>query len=456
MKIISTETDNVGASSSTTASASLPVISPDRSYHSNDSATSGTDSDTDDDQPTQKALGKPGPDISKTNWKFWSSEHLKSLVLKAKGGVSDAVLAFIKSTMKDTKLIFVMGGAGTGKSSLLNELTGMDLHVGKSLGSGTRQYHVCPAVIDNQQYLFIDTAGFGAADLDNERNFQDIMGCLSVLGPFVTVAGVLFVYGRMERLLENDLRTMRWIECFCGPNFFQNIMIVTTKWDELVEDDFEDRWAITADFENYDVVRCLLKPPGRLHGATVYHHGFPEDKDIGELQIVRELNQKRALCDTEAGKVLTSNLDQTIVEVSEDSATLVPRPGSGKDDGVPLRQATVNNSSRESNDTRDTKTRDQSEHAKEQFKGQSEQPPHEEAKKQPKNRPKSQAKEEPSWFQRWFRSASDWWTVLSEAARFFAEARKGGYQSSNRTGGGSAPAWNPWKAARNWWNGTSA
>ncbi|KAI8297924.1 hypothetical protein K4K59_003140 [Colletotrichum sp. SAR11_240] len=228
----------------------------DRSNDPSDSSDLSSDTDTDDSQSNERAIGKPRPDISKTNWKHWSTEHLKSLVSKAKGGVSKAVLAFIKSTMKDTKLIFVMGKSGTGKSSLLNELTGMDLHVGTSLKSGTRQYHVCPAVIDHQQYLFIDTAGFGAADLDNEGNFQDIMTCLETLRPFVTFAGVLFVYGQMERLQCNDLLTMRWIECFCGPRFFQNITIVTTKWDEFTKPSFKKRWAITADFENYEAIHC--------------------------------------------------------------------------------------------------------------------------------------------------------------------------------------------------------
>lgn len=318
------------------------------------------------------------------------------------------------------------------------------------------------------------------------------MACLSTLRPFVTFSGVLYVYGRMGRLLDSDLRTLRWIECFCGPTFFQNITIVTTKWDELVEDAFEDRWAITADFENHEVVRCLLDPPGRLDGATIYHHGFPggrgsgdswssilskkrrahergdelrnlirrnyTDKDVGELQIIQELDQGMALCETEAARILASDLKQTIVEVSEDSATLVLRPGLDKDCGVLRSQKAVKNSSDKSDDSRDTETRDQpEEHTKKQSKEQSKQQPVEEFKKQPKEQPRNRtegkANEESSWFERWFQS--DWWAVLAEAARFFAEARNGGYQSSNRGGFGPPPAWNPWQAARNWWSGTA-
>ncbi|KAE9567461.1 hypothetical protein CGMCC3_g16441 [Colletotrichum fructicola] len=477
------------------ASVSVPLKNGGRSDDSADSSDLGSDTDSDGSRSLQRAIEKPGPDISKTNWKFWASQHLKSLVLKAKGGVSDAVLAFIKSTMKGTKLIFVMGNAGTGKSSLLNELTGMDLHVGMSLNSGTRQYHVFPAVIDDQQYLFIDTAGFGAADLNEEGNFQDIMACLSTLGPFVTVAGVLFVYGRMERLLSSDLRTLRWIECFCGPGFFQHITIITTKWDMLTEGSFEDAWAITTDFENHNAVSCLMNPPGRLHGATIYHHGLPgghgsmdswsnvfskkrcafergeelrnlirrkyANKDVSKLQVVRQLKQGRALWETEAAKVLRCDLNKITVEVSVDGAALVPQPGLSQDCGVIMSQEAVNSSGK-SDDSRDTQKRgDKSqEPTKGQAEEESKQQPREEPKEQPedqsKGRPKSQAKEGPSWFQSWFRSAYDWWAVLSEAAHFFAEARKKGYRSSNRKGAAPAPAWNPWQAARNWWNGTSA
>ncbi|KAK1837909.1 hypothetical protein CCHR01_19467 [Colletotrichum chrysophilum] len=472
------------------ASASVPLKNGGRSNDPNDSSDLGSGTHSDDSHSLQRAIGKPGPDISKTNWKLWSSEHLKSLVLKAKGGVSDAVLAFIKSTMKDTKLILVMGKSGTGKSSLLNELTGMDLHIGTSLKSGTRQYHICPAVIDNQQYLFVDTAGFGAGDLDDEDNFQNIMTCLSTLRPFVTVAGVLFVYGEMQRLIQSDLRTLRWIECFCGPQFFQNITILTTKWDEITEKAFKKRWAITVAFENYEVVHCLLNPTGRRHGATIYHHGLPggvgsenskssvlcneeqsdergdelrdlirrkyADADIEELQIIRELNQGRTLWDTEAAKVLMSNLHQTIVEVSNDKATLVPQLGSSKDCVVPL-LAEGGNPRRELNgDGNDTTRNEQEERTMGQTEGHFEQQPDDEVKEQPKKQTKRQAKPETSWFQRWLRGASDWWNVLSEAAHFFAEARKKGYQSSNRKGAAPAPAWNPWQAARNWWNGTSA
>lgn len=60
---------------------------------------------------------------------------------------------------------------------------------------GTKEYHIYPAIIDDEQYLFIDTASFGDPYRDNFQNFLNIVSCVRALGAFVQVAGVLFVLG---------------------------------------------------------------------------------------------------------------------------------------------------------------------------------------------------------------------------------------------------------------------
>jgi ABC-type cobalamin/Fe3+-siderophores transport system ATPase subunit len=46
------------------------------------------------------------------------------------------VAADLSTSLQGTRLIFVFGRTGTGKTTLLRELTGMDLKVGESLSSG--------------------------------------------------------------------------------------------------------------------------------------------------------------------------------------------------------------------------------------------------------------------------------------------------------------------------------
>ena len=106
---------------------------------------------------------------------------------------------------------------GTGKTTMIRELMGLDLEVGNRfllvsfclyanlikkfkihrylIPTGTTQYQVCPAVIDGEQYLFVDTPSFGAHDLDDMDIFNDIMSCFKAIGPFGTFAGILYVYG---------------------------------------------------------------------------------------------------------------------------------------------------------------------------------------------------------------------------------------------------------------------
>lgn len=326
---------------------------------------------------------------------------------------------------------------------------------------GTLQYYVCPAVIDEEQYLFIDTAGFGAADLSDEGTFQDIMNCLLTLRPFVTIAGVLFVYGPInDRLSGQDQRTLRWIECFCGPQFFSNITIVTTKWDRWNQDSFEDEWVKIELFKKDSDVNHILNPSGRYHGGTIYHHGLPggtitEDscslvlsaksraaergdeirdlirrryanKEIPELQIVRELDQGISLSKTQAAKVLVSDIQKTLVKLSEGSANLVSL------DGLRL----ISDSEASSAPPKESANLGPN-------------PPKPGTDKS-ENQPKAQPKKQATWYERIF----PWLVIIQETAEFFAEARTSGYQSGNKAGGKPAPTWNIWEKVQKWWTGS--
>ncbi|KAF7556970.1 hypothetical protein G7Z17_g1039 [Cylindrodendrum hubeiense] len=239
-------------------------------------------SDSDDDEALFDAsIDSNRPD----GWLIGTYSSLKKLVAHAKGAASKPVVHFVKKYLRGTKLIFVLGQSGTGKSTLLSEISGQQLVIGKSHKSGTKNYQICPAIIDGEQYLFVDTAGFGAADINDMDNFHDIVTCLDALTPFITVAGVLFVYGGNQgRMMGADLTTIQWVKCFCGPDFYNRITIVTTKWDSLVDDDFEDAWNIKLpDLLDDSQIKDILEPAPvgsrRYHGGHVYHHGLKLAKD---------------------------------------------------------------------------------------------------------------------------------------------------------------------------------
>ncbi|KAI1111265.1 P-loop containing nucleoside triphosphate hydrolase protein [Nemania sp. NC0429] len=210
---------------------------------------------------------------------------LKGLVRLAKGAASAHVVSFIEKYLKGTKLIFVVGQSGAGKSTFLREVSGMDIRIGKSRNSGTKNCEICPTIIDGEQYLFIDTPGFGAADMDDMDCFHNIIACLHVLGPVVTVAGLIFVTGgNQERLTAQELKTMQWIQCFCGPDFYRNITIMTNKWDKISEDDFDEAWESMQGMLNENATIAEILHPQKLmtsesnlkhyEGGYIYHHGI--------------------------------------------------------------------------------------------------------------------------------------------------------------------------------------
>ncbi|RSM04421.1 hypothetical protein CEP52_006851 [Fusarium oligoseptatum] len=211
------------------------------------------------------------------SWK-WALNKLTKLVTETKGAATTEVVKFVMKHLAGTKLIFVVGKAGTGKTTILAELTGLPgLEPGETLKSGTKEYHVCPAIIDDEQYLFIDTAGFGDPYRDDVDIFRNTVSCLVAFGSFIQVVGVLFVIGNPgTRLDQQDTRTLRWLQCFCGPAFFRNITFVTSFWDSYNDESFEQA------------------TEKRYHGAYFYHHGVAGGKLTPDSYPGLSVNRKKA------------------------------------------------------------------------------------------------------------------------------------------------------------------
>jgi hypothetical protein len=142
----------------------------------------------------------------------------------------------------------------------------------KAFATGTLGYEVLPAVVHGEQYLFVDTPGFGAADLNDKEVYEDIMSCVRTLGQWVTFAGVMFVHDmRTQRLTESEMKTIRWLQCFCGPQFFENITVVLTQWDRITPYDLSQARGIAKELTTTAFANILS--PEHVKGGHLYYHG---------------------------------------------------------------------------------------------------------------------------------------------------------------------------------------
>ncbi|KAJ6438939.1 hypothetical protein O9K51_08341 [Purpureocillium lavendulum] len=229
-----------------------------------------------------------------TAWE-WPLTLLKIDLIDNGASVTAPVLQLIEEQLAGMRLIFIVGETGCGKSSLLEELTGYRQDVSNTLEAGRQKCGIWPVLIQGRPYLFVDTPGFGSAGVDDTVIMGNIVSGLRDLGPRTQMAGVLFLHAaNKDRLHASDIKMIRWLQCFCGPAFYQNVTIVTSKWDKVTSDDLRDAnskiWE--AIFGGLNAVR---DPPCPFMGAGLYHHGF---QDCGSWiysddQQMRTLSRKR-------------------------------------------------------------------------------------------------------------------------------------------------------------------
>lgn len=154
--------------------------------------------------------------------------------------------------------------------------------------------------------------------------------------------------------MEHDLKTVRWIQCFCGPEFFKNITIVTSMWDRIIEDDFEEECGKIDELAAVPDIAQILIPSSQYDGGVMYHHGLPGGKLEGvqyssvmskkrhrdsrsaalkdlireryanckpvKLQVMKDANGIASYKETEAAKVLMAHQSEIEIKISDGRA----------------------------------------------------------------------------------------------------------------------------------------
>lgn len=190
--------------------------------------------------------------------------------------------------------------------------------------------------------------------MKNRDAYEDIMSCVCTLGQWVTVAGIMFVHdARKQRLTQSEMTTIRWLECFCGPQFFQNVTIVQTQWDRITEDDMDQARDIAEELKTSAFKDLLFTK--HVERGCVYNHGVqvgngsdwnvlsrrrkPTERSqmaadfvqqryercdgVGRLQVLEELAQGWGPYETEAAKALFNTYNTSLICVLRYKAFVV-------------------------------------------------------------------------------------------------------------------------------------
>jgi len=297
--------------------------------------------------------------------------------------------------------------------------------------------------------------------------------------------------------MKPDLTTIQWVKCFCGPEFYRYITIVSSAWDRLSEDDFEDEWPRMTKVLQESCITEILDPAPvdsrRYHGGGVYHHsikgGVADEKDAPlhrlsmkknpleraaeiramiasrykespqvKLQVSREMEANVPWDMTEAAKVLKEMNPSSIrLKVKDDFVRVVRANGTEQEKAVVTATATaVPGSSPESAPQLQreephlqlkppTPSKESVKVKKDNHK------PGPEAKVRPATKgdhdPSSKPQDQRHHPQTsWLDRLLFWFGIAKDAAVFFKEARTEIEMPQNAWGG-------IWGSFRNWWYG---
>ncbi|KAK4209475.1 P-loop containing nucleoside triphosphate hydrolase protein [Rhypophila decipiens] len=168
-----------------------------------------------------------------------SNEERNASILK---GPNDEILHNLEKGKLDEndRVILIIGPTGAGKTTLLKLISGcQELRIGETLQAGTIHCYCVSVKFGEQNFVFIDTPGFGYQGETKKQVKKLICG---VVGLFTRelkgIHGILYVRDiREERVTTGDhdcLTFLREIAPPTKPNqLLDRLVFLTSHWDTL-------------------------------------------------------------------------------------------------------------------------------------------------------------------------------------------------------------------------------
>lgn len=223
---------------------------------------------------------------------------------------------------KSKKIILVMGVTGAGKSYLISKITGQDAVVGDSLESCTSEVLGFTVEHPNGDLVtLLDTPGFDDTNKTDTEILELVTDYLLVMyKERIKVTGIIYVQRISDiRMQGTSLKNLLMFEKLCGEKTFENVVLLTTRWDLVDENvgikrekELMDKYWKTMIHKKSKVMR--YKEDADINSVVEHLLG----KEGVNLLIQKELSDGKSLLDTGAGTVINKDLIEAEKRYRED------------------------------------------------------------------------------------------------------------------------------------------
>ncbi|KAL2825676.1 hypothetical protein BJY01DRAFT_262543 [Aspergillus pseudoustus] len=191
-------------------------------------------------------------------------------------------LAELEAHFRETKtpsgVLIILGRTGSGKSSLLEDLSGLSGYSQQSVDSVTKTIQLCKAIVNDKPYFVMDTPGFDPNA--EEQTFREIIRGVESIRPFAEITGFLYLTCiPQERFDDFDRKLIQFIRALSGPHYIPRVTFITTFWT-----------ATPGQAASYS--QCLVSLRRRwedgvnARGLKTYQHGWEYNGADGDRGVI--------------------------------------------------------------------------------------------------------------------------------------------------------------------------
>ncbi|KAL4756555.1 uncharacterized protein BDW70DRAFT_165889 [Aspergillus foveolatus] len=156
---------------------------------------------------------------------------MESKAKRTRECLSEMEAQFNRETNTFSDVLIILGRTGSGKSSLLEDLSGLSGYSQQNVNSATKTIELCKTVIEDRPYFIMDTPGFDPNA--EEKTFLEIVRGIELIRPFARITGFLYltcIHIPQERFDDFDRKLIQFIGALSGAEYIPRVMFITTFW----------------------------------------------------------------------------------------------------------------------------------------------------------------------------------------------------------------------------------